>query len=89
MSSLAVQCCAMLATSYYIINLKVVPYCLQYCMMHMDIPQYSSNYVYYSLNFVTYYSKTHIGILVSSLAGFLSLHDVHSCIDFKLPNKKP
>ena len=85
-SSLAVQCCAMLATSYYIIDLKVVPYCLQYCMTHMDIPQYYSNYVHYS--FVTYYSKTHTGILGSSLAGFMDLHDVRSCSDFKLPNEK-
>ena len=76
----------MLATSYYVINLKVVSYYLQYCMMHMDIPQYYSNYVHYSC--VTYYSKTHTGILGSSLAGFMSLHDVCSCSDFKLPNEK-
>ena len=86
MSSLAVQCCAMLATSYYVINLKVVSYCLQYCMMHIDMPQYCSNYAHYS--FVTCYSKTHTGMLGSSLAGFMSLHDVCSCIDFKLPNEK-
>ena len=82
MSSLSVQCCAMLATSYHMINLKVIPYCLQYCMMHIDMPQYYSNYAHYS--FVTYYSKTHTGISGSSLAGFMSLHDVCSCSDFKI-----